>query len=331
MPPAARVTDMHVCPMVTGIVPHVGGPILPPCAIQVLIGGLPAARITDLAVCVGPPDIIIKGSPTVFIQYLPAARMLDNCAHGGMIILGCFTVIIGDSGSGGGGGGGGAPGVTGMQATAGTAAAAIAGALQPPPAPESPKKAAQAIIAKAAKEEAAVTAQLQSAAQAAGGQMVGLDQRLKSEDSLTRKIASRAKHESVADVASDISDALRYTMVLDEKSYTQGVNQTMAALEAGGFKKLKVKPTWEKGASYKGMNTVFETPSGQAFELQFHTPESFHVKNEITHSLYEEARLDATPLERKVAIAKDMARISDSIKTPPGVEQILPFPPGTKK
>jgi len=95
MPPAARVTDMHVCPMVTGIVPHVGGPILPPCAVQVLIGGLPAARITDLATCVGPPDIIVMGSSTVFIQYLPAARILDSTAHGGMIVLGCFTVIIG--------------------------------------------------------------------------------------------------------------------------------------------------------------------------------------------------------------------------------------------
>lgn len=95
MPPAARVTDMHVCPMVTGIVPHVGGPILPPCAVQVLIGGLPAARITDLATCVGPPDVIVRGSSSVFIQFLPAARMLDNTAHGGMIVLGEFTVIIG--------------------------------------------------------------------------------------------------------------------------------------------------------------------------------------------------------------------------------------------
>lgn len=95
MPPAARVTDMHVCPMVTGLVPHVGGPILPPCAVQVLIGGLPAARITDLATCVGPPDVIVMGSSTVLIQYLPAARMLDNTAHGGVIIVGDFTVIIG--------------------------------------------------------------------------------------------------------------------------------------------------------------------------------------------------------------------------------------------
>jgi len=95
MPPAARVTDMHVCPMVTGVVPHVGGPILPPCATTVLIGFLPAARITDLAVCVGPPDMIIMGSKTVLIEYLPAARMGDSTMHGGVIVLGCFTVIIG--------------------------------------------------------------------------------------------------------------------------------------------------------------------------------------------------------------------------------------------
>ena len=95
MPPAARVTDMHVCPMFTGIVPHVGGPILPPCAPTVLIGFLPAARITDLALCVGPPDMIVMGSTTVLIEYLPAARIGDPTVHGGVIVLGCFTVIIG--------------------------------------------------------------------------------------------------------------------------------------------------------------------------------------------------------------------------------------------
>ena len=95
MPPAARVTDMHTCPMVTGVVPHVGGPIIPPCEPTVLIGFLPAARITDQLVCVGPPDVIIKGSATVLIGYLPAARIGDNTAHGGVIVLGCFTVMIG--------------------------------------------------------------------------------------------------------------------------------------------------------------------------------------------------------------------------------------------
>ena len=95
MPPAARLTDMHVCPMVTGVVPHVGGPILPPCAPQVLIAFLPAARVTDLATCVGPPDVIAKGSMTVMIGGLPAARMGDITAHGGTIVLGCMTVMIG--------------------------------------------------------------------------------------------------------------------------------------------------------------------------------------------------------------------------------------------
>jgi uncharacterized Zn-binding protein involved in type VI secretion len=86
---------MHVCPMVTVLVPHVGGPILPPGAITVLIGGLPAARATDMCVCVGPPDVIAMGSPTVITMGLLQARIMDPTAHGGMIVLGCFTVIVG--------------------------------------------------------------------------------------------------------------------------------------------------------------------------------------------------------------------------------------------
>lgn len=99
MPPAARITDMHVCPLVTGVVPHVGGPILPPCEPTVLIGGLPAARITDMLTCVGPPDVILMGSPTVLIGNLMAARIGDPTAHGGVIVLGCFTVMIGEAGT----------------------------------------------------------------------------------------------------------------------------------------------------------------------------------------------------------------------------------------
>jgi uncharacterized Zn-binding protein involved in type VI secretion len=95
VPPAARVSDMHVCPMITVLVPHVGGPILPPGYPKVLIGGLPAARMTDLAVCVGPPDVIIMGCPNVLIGGLPAARMGDPTVHGGVIILGYPKVMIG--------------------------------------------------------------------------------------------------------------------------------------------------------------------------------------------------------------------------------------------
>jgi uncharacterized Zn-binding protein involved in type VI secretion len=93
--PAARATDMHVCPMVNVLVPHVGGPIIPPCAITVLIGSLPAARITDMAICVGPPDVILLGSFTVLICGLPAARLGDMTVHGGVIVMGMPTVLVG--------------------------------------------------------------------------------------------------------------------------------------------------------------------------------------------------------------------------------------------
>ena len=95
MPFAARVTDMHVCPMTTGPVPHVGGPISGPGCSTVLIGGMPAAVVGDMAVCTGPPDSIVAGSATVLIGGMPAARLGDSTAHGGTIILGCFTVLIG--------------------------------------------------------------------------------------------------------------------------------------------------------------------------------------------------------------------------------------------
>src|SRR5436853_4385878 len=96
--PFTRVGDMHVCPMVTPAVPpipHVGGPILPPGGITVLIGAMPAARASDMAVCVGPPDVIALGSFTVLIGGMPAARLGDMTAHGGSIVVGCPTVLIG--------------------------------------------------------------------------------------------------------------------------------------------------------------------------------------------------------------------------------------------
>ncbi|MCF5467834.1 PAAR domain-containing protein [Pseudomonas syringae] len=98
MPFAARVTDLHVCQMVTpGVppIPHVGGPVLLPGAATVLIGGLPAALLGSPCVCVGPPDSIVQGSATVIINGLPAARVGDATAHGGSIVLGCLNVIIG--------------------------------------------------------------------------------------------------------------------------------------------------------------------------------------------------------------------------------------------
>lgn len=100
--PAARVSDMHVCPMVDpGPKPHVGGPILPAGAPTVLIGGLPAARMGDKATCAGPPDSIVSGAFPVPIESNPAARMTDQTAHGGLISAGCPTVLIGLAGTAG--------------------------------------------------------------------------------------------------------------------------------------------------------------------------------------------------------------------------------------
>jgi uncharacterized Zn-binding protein involved in type VI secretion len=95
MPLAARVGDMHVCPVSDGPKPHVGGPVLPPGTATVMIGGAPAAVVGDMCTCTGPPDSIVAGSGTVMIGGKPAARMGDSTAHGGSIILGCATVIIG--------------------------------------------------------------------------------------------------------------------------------------------------------------------------------------------------------------------------------------------
>ena len=94
MPPAARIGDMHTCPLVTGVVPHVGGPIAMGCP-TVLIGFMPAARVGDMATCVGPPDAIAMGSFTVFIGGMPAARIGDLTVHGGVVTMGFPTVIIG--------------------------------------------------------------------------------------------------------------------------------------------------------------------------------------------------------------------------------------------
>ncbi|QDH17379.1 PAAR domain-containing protein [Swingsia samuiensis] len=97
--PAARLTDMHTCPQTEGHIPHVGGPIVQGSP-NVLINGWPAARVGDKLTCIGPSDEIMDGSTTVFINDKPAARMGDMTVHGGVIIAGCSTVLIGDTGKG---------------------------------------------------------------------------------------------------------------------------------------------------------------------------------------------------------------------------------------
>lgn len=121
--PAARVGDLHVCPMVDGVKPHVGGPVMPAAAVPtVLIEGLPAAVMGTVCQCAGPPDMIAMGSTGVYIGGKQAARMGDMTAHGGNIVKGAATVLIGESGSGSGGAGGAGGKGAGKSAGAGQAA-----------------------------------------------------------------------------------------------------------------------------------------------------------------------------------------------------------------
>lgn len=131
MGPAARLGDMHVCPMWSGPVPHVGGPISGPCAPTVLTGGQPQAKISDLAVCAGGPDVLIMGSPTVLVNGMPAVRIGDLTAHGGTVVMGLPTVLIGEAGMGGAGGGGGSVAVSSGASTS-SAILSAAGALISP-------------------------------------------------------------------------------------------------------------------------------------------------------------------------------------------------------
>jgi len=95
MPGAARVGDMHTCPLSDGPKPHVGGPILPPGEPTVLINGMPAAVVGNTCTCAGPPDSLVAGSASVLIGGKPAVRVGDMTVHGGTVIVGSFTVLIG--------------------------------------------------------------------------------------------------------------------------------------------------------------------------------------------------------------------------------------------
>jgi hypothetical protein len=181
---------------------------------------------------------------------------------------------------------------------------------------------ARQILSKAAQEEPKVTSELQGLADQNGGKLVGLKDRLKTESSLTRKLISNSKHMSLEEAAANNRDTLRYTMVFDEESYASNVNRTMSELEAQGYKRVAVKSTWEPDDPYRGVNTVFQSPAGQNIEVQFHTPDSYYVKSEVNHRLYEQFRLDSTPYPQQVVLKNQMIQNSASVRTPPGVDRI---------
>ena len=182
---------------------------------------------------------------------------------------------------------------------------------------------ADGLLERAAAIEPVITGDLQRMAAAVQARMAGLDYRFKGRESLIRKIESKTWRRDVtpARAAANITDVLRYTVLLDGESFVSQYWQLQEQLAASGYQTNKVSNTWRKNAVYKGINTTI-TKNGQVFELQFHTEQSFNLKNNELHKLYEEAREISTSTERRAELQRQMVELSRQIPTPPGISTI---------
>ena len=177
------------------------------------------------------------------------------------------------------------------------------------------------------KIEPKITADLSKIAAETNAQMAGLEYRLKTEVSLARKIVKDAEEKSVSLQEADnkIRDVLRYTMLRDEKNFTDGYFATQDALIKNGYRIERVKNTWKDGAVYKGVNTIIADSHGNEFELQFHTRKSFEVKEGELHKLYERYRsLDPEEnFQERAELKAKMVRLSDTIPNPNEIDNII--------
>lgn len=155
--------------------------------------------------------------------------------------------------------------------------------------------------------------------------MIGLEYSVKSEGSLTRKLVSEQIEKGIDAQAAlkRMNDINRYTMTHDAANLATATKSALSQLESKGYSVEKIKNTFAaKDAVYRGINVVLKTPDGGKFELQFHTPESFRVKDKINHPYYEEARLTSTSKQRKAELNQIMVDNSNKIKIPTGIEKI---------
>lgn len=183
-----------------------------------------------------------------------------------------------------------------------------------------PNVLAQNVLKKAVLVEPEITASIQNVVAREGGEMAGLNFRLKSEGSMARKIREDAVYEKIprAKAAAKISDAVRYTALFSEDKYDVGSNAVMKSLRNEGYEVQKVKNFWVHGdGTYYGVNLQLVHKSGQRAELQFHTPASFHIKERVNHPLYEEWRLSSTPLSRKQQLQAEMKQNWATVPKPP--------------
>jgi uncharacterized protein YukE len=184
--------------------------------------------------------------------------------------------------------------------------------------------AVDAFMAKSAAAEPGLTSDVQGIAdEIPGAKTEGLDFRLKGEDSLKRKVAAdMLDNGTSADQAlGGIKDSIRYTVSVPAKNYETGAQQAVDALKAKGYEPVSFKNSWDS-PGYKGINSTWRDPaSGQTFEVQFHTPDSFDAKMS-THDLYEEQRLPSTDPLRKIELDLEQAKIFAKVPVPPGAGNV---------
>lgn len=175
-------------------------------------------------------------------------------------------------------------------------------------------------------KEPQITADMRAVSEKQNVEMKGLENRIKTKESYLRKLATDTKNSVSTDVIKNAienaHDVIRYTYQADSKKYVAAYNSIVEELKGKGYTLKSVKNTWKKGQAYKGINTTFQAPDGTKFEVQFHTPESFELKNGELHKLYEEYRKDSTTAERRAEILGKMSALSVKLETPEGIESI---------
>ncbi|MFH7595569.1 ATP nucleotide 3'-pyrophosphokinase [Streptomyces racemochromogenes] len=182
-----------------------------------------------------------------------------------------------------------------------------------------------AYLDRARQAEKSISTDVRAAAQITGAELIGFDQRLKSPDSLKRKVATSLKDNPAQDVDTvlgRLTDAVRYTLQWPDGRYTTGVTQASAVLAAWGNDNTKWSNTWGRTSGYKGLNTGWRaTRSGQLYEIQFHTPASKHAQ-EATHLLYEEQRLPSTSPGRKKELQARQDALFNAVPVPDGADRL---------
>lgn len=204
--------------------------------------------------------------------------------------------------------------------------------------PEPLTQSAEDYYAESVKKEPQITEALRSAVDNTDAALVGLDYRLKTKDSYRRKVKkevldvqekvnARGLKYTVTenDVISNMRDVVRYTCLSDKTNFINNYKGITDDLSKKGYSVVRVKNTFKPNAPYKGINTIIQDSNGYNFELQFHTKQSFDLKNGILHELYEKERLVTTPEAEKELLRKKMKEISDSIVFPDDIGKIIAF------